>query len=69
MAVCEIRNSGKISAENVEQIKRGDVKGRGLNIIYRFIQANRGKLEVSTDDSTTTFRILLPLHRSPSQES
>lgn len=61
MAVCEIRNTGRISPENIEQIRKGDVKGRGLNIIYRFIQANRGTLDVSTDGNTTTFRIMLPL--------
>ncbi len=63
MAVFEIRNTGKIPADNIEQIRKGEVKGRGLNIIYRFIQANRGKLDVSTDDDSTTFRVMLPLHQ------
>jgi signal transduction histidine kinase len=62
-AVFEIRNTGRIPAENIEQIKEGEVKGRGLNIIYRFIQANRGKLDVFTDDESTTFRVMLPLHQ------
>ncbi|MBE0426405.1 MAG: GAF domain-containing protein [Nitrospirae bacterium] len=62
MACFEIRNTGRILEENIEQIRKGEVKGRGLNIIYRFIQAIRGKLEVFTDDNSTTFRAMLPLH-------
>jgi len=63
MAAFEIRNTGKIPEENIGQIKEGDVKGRGLNIIYRFIQANHGKLDVFTDNDSTTFRVMLPLHQ------
>ena len=63
MAAFEIRNTGKIPEENIEQIRKGEVKGRGLNIIYRFIQANHGKLDVFTDDNSTTFRVMLPLHQ------
>jgi signal transduction histidine kinase len=62
MACFEIRNTGKIPEENIEQIRMGEVKGRGLNIIYRFIQAIHGKLEVFTDKDSTTFRALIPLH-------
>jgi len=63
MAAFEIRNTGKIPEENIGQIKAGDVKGRGLNIIYRFIQANHGKLDVFTEKDSTTFRVMLPLHQ------
>jgi signal transduction histidine kinase len=63
MAVCEIRNTGKIPEENIEQIRKGEVKGRGLNIIYRFIQGVHGKLDVFTDADDTTFRVMIPLHR------
>ncbi len=63
MAVFEIRNTGKIPAEKIDQITRGDVRGRGLNIIYRFIEANHGKLEVFTTGDSTTFRVMLPLHK------
>ena len=62
MACLEICNTGKIPEENITQIRKGEVKGRGLNIIYRFIQAMHGNLEVSTDEDSTTFRVLLPLH-------
>jgi hypothetical protein len=63
MAAFEIRNTGKISEENMEQIRTGDVKGRGLNIIYRFIQGVHGKIEVFTDDNSTTFRVMIPLQK------
>jgi signal transduction histidine kinase len=63
MACFEIRNTGKIPEENIEQIRKGEVKGRGLNIIYRFIETMQGKLEVSTSDDSTTFRVMLPIHR------
>lgn len=62
MACFEICNTGKIPEENISQIRKGEVKGRGLNIIYRFIQAMHGNLEVFTDEDSTTFRVLLPLH-------
>jgi GAF domain-containing protein len=63
MACFEIRNTGKIPKENIVQIKTGDVKGRGLNIIYRFIQAIHGKIEVFTKGKFTTFRIMIPLYQ------
>lgn len=63
MAAFEVKNTGKIPEENIEQIKKGEVKGRGLNIIYRFIQANHGNLDVFTEDDSTTFRVRLPLYR------
>ena len=63
MACCEIRNTGKIPEGNIDQIRKGEVKGRGLNIIYRFIETMQGKLEVSTSDDSTTFRVMLPIHR------
>lgn len=63
MACFEIRNTGKIPEEKIDQIRQGEVKGRGLNIIHRFVEALQGKLEVSTDEDSTTFRVMLPLHR------
>ncbi len=61
MACVEICNTGRISDENIEQIRSGDVKGRGLNIIYRFIQGMGGRLDVSTDRDSTTFRMMIPI--------
>jgi signal transduction histidine kinase len=63
MACFEIRNTGKIPEESMDQIRKGEVKGRGLNIIYRFIETMQGKLEVYTDTDSTTVRVTLPLHR------
>jgi len=63
MACFEIRNTGRIPQEKILQIQSGEVKGRGLNIIYRFIQAIHGKLEVSTDDHSTTFRVSIPTYK------
>jgi signal transduction histidine kinase len=63
MACFEIRNTGRIPKEKITQIQSGEVKGRGLNIIYRFIQAIHGKIEVSTDDDSTTFRVSIPTYK------
>ncbi len=63
MAAFEVRNSGKISEEKIAQIRQGEVKGRGLNIIYRFIQSVHGKLDVFTDNDSTTFRVMIPLQQ------
>ncbi len=63
MACFEIRNTGKIPEENIEQIRKGEVKGRGLNIIYRFIESMQGNIEVFTDSDSTIFRIKIPLYR------
>jgi signal transduction histidine kinase len=63
MGCFEIRNTGRIPEKNIELIRKGEVQGRGLNIIYRFIQAIQGSLEVFTDTDSTTFRIMIPLHR------
>lgn len=61
MACVEICNTGRISDEKIEQIRKGDVKGRGLNIIHRFIQGMGGRLEVSTDRDSTTFRMMIQI--------
>jgi hypothetical protein len=61
MACMEICNTGRISDDKIEQIRKGDVKGRGLNIIYRFIQGIGGQLEVVTDRDSTTFRMMVPI--------
>jgi len=63
MACFEIRNTGRIPEEKITQIRSGEVKGRGLNIIYRFIQAIHGKLEVFPDENSTTFRVSIPIYK------
>ncbi len=61
MACLEVRNTGVIPADQIEQVRNGDVRGRGLNIIYRFVQANHGEISVSTDSGYTVFTVRLPL--------
>jgi GAF domain-containing protein len=57
----EISNSGRISPEEVARIRAADVSGRGLNIIYRFVTAMGGEVDVDVQADSTTFRVSLPL--------
>lgn len=61
LACLEIRNDGEIPADQVKQVRKGEVKGRGLNIIYRFIQSNHGKIDIRVEAGQTLFTIKLPL--------
>jgi signal transduction histidine kinase len=63
MAGVTISNTGLIPAEQFERIKKGDVQGRGLNIITRFAQTNHGKFEIDTTEQDTVITIKLPLHQ------
>ena len=59
--VClEIENSGEIPADQIEQVRAGKVKGRGLNIIYRFVTTNHGRIDIHAGDGRTKFIIQLP---------
>ena len=62
MACLHIENSGEIPEDQIDQVKRGEVKGRGLNIIQRFILAQHGKIEIQTENGHTIFTVGLPLH-------
>ncbi|MBU0479692.1 MAG: GAF domain-containing protein [Proteobacteria bacterium] len=63
MACVTVTNTGLIPADQFEQIRKGAVQGRGLNIITRFAQTNHGKLEIDKTDKDTVITIKLPLHR------
>ena len=63
LACVTITNTGLIPADQFEQIKKGDVQGRGLNIITRFAQTNHGKLEIDQSGNDTVITIKLPLHQ------
>lgn len=63
MACLEIRNTGEIPQEKIEQIRSGEVKGRGLNIIYRFVQANHGSIAFSIESGETICTVKIPMHR------
>jgi GAF domain-containing protein len=61
MACLEVTNTGEIPAGFIEEARLGRGKGRGLHIIYRFVQDNHGRMEVKTENGLTTFLIKLPL--------
>jgi len=63
MACLEIRNTGEIAREKLEEIGRGEVRGRGLNIVYRFIQANHGRMKMWTESGETVCAVQLPMYR------
>jgi signal transduction histidine kinase len=67
MACLEVRNTGEIPSDMIDQVRSGQVKGRGLGIIYRFAQANHGKIEVSAESGETVFTIRIPLR--PTQQN
>jgi len=69
MACLEIRNSGDIPKEKIDQVRRGEVKGRGLNIIYRFVQSNYGKIDIQTNNGQTILIVKLPLFQRKDTKS
>jgi len=60
MVCLEVENSGQIPADQIEQVRAGKVKGRGLNIIYRFVTTNHGKIDIHAGEGRTKFIIQLP---------
>ncbi|MBW1670242.1 MAG: GAF domain-containing sensor histidine kinase [Deltaproteobacteria bacterium] len=68
MACLEIRNTGDIPEEKIDQVKKGEVRGRGLNIIYRFVQGNHGKIDIRAEDDHTVIVVKLPLFKQKSTE-
>ncbi|MBU0966297.1 MAG: GAF domain-containing sensor histidine kinase [Proteobacteria bacterium] len=69
MAQLVIENSGEIPTERLEKMRRGAVKGRGLNIINRFVHTNHGNIEIEVKNGMTRFVILLPLASLPARHS
>jgi len=69
MACLEIRNTGDIPKEKIDQVRRGEVKGRGLNIIYRFVQSNYGKINILAENGQTTVIVKLPLFQQKDTKS
>jgi len=61
MVVClEVRNTGEILADKIEEIRDCRVKGRGLQIISHFVQLNNGILDIQVDAGQTIITIKLP---------
>lgn len=56
----EITNTGCIDPDSVAKLSTADTKGRGLNIIYRFVRTMGGRVDVIVDESSTTFKVNLP---------
>jgi len=63
MACMEITNTGEIPPEQIDQVRMAQVRGRGLNIVHRFIQTHHGKIEVRTEGGQTKITVKLPLHK------
>jgi len=63
MAALELRNTGEIPPEKIEEVQRGEVRGRGLNIIYRFVQANHGKMKIRNDSGQAVCILRIPLYQ------
>lgn len=61
MAELAIENTGEIPAEHLARMKQGAVKGRGLNIINRFVHTNHGNIKIESGSGITRFIIMLPL--------
>lgn len=60
MVCLEISNSGEIPADQIEQVRQGKVKGRGLSIIYRFVITNHGKISIWAEEGMTKIILMLP---------
>ena len=60
MARLVIENSGEIPPERLKQMEQGAVKGRGLNIINRFVHTNHGNMKIEAKNGLTRFVIMLP---------
>ncbi len=55
-----VENTSEINELHLAEIKAGKVKGRGLNIISRFVYANHGNIDIEMVDGVTRFIIKLP---------
>ncbi|MEA3385171.1 MAG: GAF domain-containing sensor histidine kinase [Thermodesulfobacteriota bacterium] len=69
LACLEIRNTGEIPEEKIDQVKKGEVRGRGLNIIYRFVQGNHGKIYIRAEDGQTVVIVKFPLFQQKDTDS
>lgn len=55
----EITNTGRVDDESVARLSSADFKGRGLNIINRFVRTMGGRVDVTVGENSTTFRVTL----------
>ena len=67
MARLEIQNSGAMDPEMMKRIRLGEAKGRGFNIIHRFIHSNHGTLDIKVRNGNTVVIVHLPLQNTSQQ--
>lgn len=63
-ACLTFKNTGEIPLEEIQKIHEGGAKGRGFNIIYRFIHSINGKIDITSENGFTKITIKLPLHEA-----
>lgn len=56
-----VENTGEISSHQLDKMQKGEVRGRGLNIIDRFVHANHGTIKIEVKEGVTRFIISFPL--------
>ena len=56
-----IENTGEIPSHQLDKMQKGEVRGRGLNIIDRFVHANHGTIKIEVKEGVTRFLISFPL--------
>jgi hypothetical protein len=59
-ACAEITNTGHMNENDRLKILEGEGEGRGLYITYRIMQLIRGKINLKTDQDTTTLVVCVP---------
>ena len=60
MVCLEVKNNGTIPSDVMERLQKGEVGGRGLNIIWRFVQSNNGKISFRAEGEYIIFSISFP---------
>jgi signal transduction histidine kinase len=60
MVCLEVKNSGTIPPDVMERLQNGEIDGRGLNIIWRFVRGNNGKISYRTEGKYIIFKICFP---------
>lgn len=63
-ACVEITNTGEISEDDRVRLLEGEGRGRGIYITHRIIRLLKGRLEIRTEEGTTTLLVRLPLNQA-----
>ncbi len=64
-----VENTGEIPSDQLENIRQAEVKGRGLNIISKFVLANHGNMDIDVRDGFTRFVITFPMAHEQTDHS